>query len=142
MILSAFPGTPTGALELLLNITPIEEFLLLRHCDGYTESLLEGSALSTELVPLGKRKAMLMFAKSHSDSYFCCKCQLTEKGKPRYSREILNVKLWIKRMQCRSESVLNHNTAKVYADGSKLDGRVGAGFYAEYYYFLCRILFE
>ena len=31
-----------------------------------------------------------------------------------------------------SESVLNQNTIKVYTDGSKLDGRVGAGFYAEY----------
>ena len=32
----------------------------------------------------------------------------------------------------RSESVLSQNTVKVYTDGSKLDGRVGAGFYAEY----------
>ena len=32
----------------------------------------------------------------------------------------------------RSESVLNQNTVKVYTDGSKLDGKVGAGFYAEY----------
>ena len=32
----------------------------------------------------------------------------------------------------KSESVLNQNTVKVYTDGSKLDGRVGAGFYAEY----------
>ena len=32
----------------------------------------------------------------------------------------------------RSEGVLNQNTVKVYADGSKLDGRVGTGFYAEY----------
>ena len=31
----------------------------------------------------------------------------------------------------RSESVLNQNTVKVYTDGSKLHGRVGAGFYAE-----------
>ena len=28
MISSVFPGIPTGALEILLNITPIEEFLL------------------------------------------------------------------------------------------------------------------
>ena len=28
MISSAFPGTPTGTLEILLNITPIEKFLL------------------------------------------------------------------------------------------------------------------
>ena len=27
---------------------------------------------------------------------------------------------------------LNQNTVKVYADGLKLGGRVGAGFYAEY----------
>ena len=32
----------------------------------------------------------------------------------------------------RFESVLNQNTVKVYADGSKLEWRVGAGFYAEY----------
>ena len=37
-----------------------------------------------------------------------------------------------KKNAIRSESVLNQNTVKVYSDGSKLDGRVGAGFYAEY----------
>ena len=98
MILSAFPGTPTGALEILLNITPIEEFLLLRHCEGHTKSLLVGSAMSTELIPLGKQKAMLMFAINQEDSYLYCKCQLTEQGKQRYWRKIWNVKLWIKRM--------------------------------------------
>ena len=36
-----------------------------------------------------------------------------------------------KKNNIRSESVLNQNTIKVYTDGSKLDGRVGAGFYAE-----------
>ena len=37
-----------------------------------------------------------------------------------------------KKNAIRSESVLNQNTVKVYTDGSKLDGRVGAGFSAEY----------
>ena len=37
-----------------------------------------------------------------------------------------------KKNAIRSESVLNQNTVKVYTDGLKLDGRVGAGFYAEY----------
>ena len=37
-----------------------------------------------------------------------------------------------KKIAIRSESILNQNTVKVYTDGSKLDGRVGAGFYAEY----------
>ena len=32
----------------------------------------------------------------------------------------------------RFESILNQSTAKVYTDGSKLNGRVGADFYAEY----------
>ena len=37
-----------------------------------------------------------------------------------------------KKNAIRFESVLNQNTVKVYTDGSKLDGRVGARFYAEY----------
>ena len=36
-----------------------------------------------------------------------------------------------KKNAIRSESVLNQNTVKVYTDGSKLHGRVGAGFHAE-----------
>ena len=32
----------------------------------------------------------------------------------------------------RFESVLNQSTVKIYTDGSKLNGRVGASFYAEY----------
>ena len=79
MISSAFPGTPTGALEILLNITPIEKFFWLRQCEDHTESLLLGLGTSTELVPLRKQKAMLMFAVMRlEDSYFCCKCKLTE----------------------------------------------------------------
>ena len=34
MISSAFLGTPTGVLEILLNITPIEEFLLAEAVRG------------------------------------------------------------------------------------------------------------
>ena len=79
MILSAFPGTSTGAPEILLNITPIlRNFYWLRQCEGHTESLLVGSGMSTQLVPLGKQKAMLMFAMRQGNSYLYCKCQLTE----------------------------------------------------------------
>ena len=41
--------------------------------------------------------------------------------------EIMN-----KKNAIRSETILIQNTVKVYTDGSKLDGREGAGFYAEY----------
>ena len=49
-------------------------------------------------------------------------------------------KVFERNLECRNvdkknaikfESVPNPNTVKVYTDGSKLDGRVGAGFYAE-----------
>ena len=37
-----------------------------------------------------------------------------------------------KKNAIRSESILNPNTVKVYTDGLKSDGRVGAGFYTKY----------
>ena len=37
-----------------------------------------------------------------------------------------------KKKAIRSESISNQSSVKVYTNGSKLDGRVGAGFYAEY----------
>ena len=37
-----------------------------------------------------------------------------------------------KKNAIRSKSVLNQNTVKVYTYASKLNGRVGVGFYAEY----------
>ena len=37
-----------------------------------------------------------------------------------------------KKNAIRSETVLNQNTVKVYTNGSKLGGRVGAGYYVEY----------
>ena len=37
-----------------------------------------------------------------------------------------------KKNAIRFESVLNQNTVIIYTDGSKLDERVDAGFYAEY----------
>ena len=37
-----------------------------------------------------------------------------------------------KKNAIRPESVLNQNTVKVYTNGSKLDGKIGASFYTEY----------
>ena len=37
-----------------------------------------------------------------------------------------------KKNAIRFESAVNQNTVKVYSDGSKLDGRIGSGFFAKY----------
>ena len=42
MISSAFPGTPTGILEILLNITPVEEFLLAEAVRGSYRIIVRG----------------------------------------------------------------------------------------------------
>ena len=133
MISSAFPGTSTGAPEILLNITPIlRNFYWLRQCESHTESLLVGSGMSTQLVPLGKTK-------SHVDV-----CNEARKFLPLLQMpadRIKKTKLFERNFECqimdkkntiRFESVLNQSTAKVYTDGSKPNGRVGAAFYAEY----------
>ena len=81
MISSAFDYTPTGLLVLWKYCStwlPLRNSYWLRPCEGHAESLLVGCGLSTQLVPLGKRKAMLMFAIRQEDSYRCCKCQLTK----------------------------------------------------------------
>ena len=78
MISSAFLGTPTGALEILLNITPIEEFLLAEAVRGAYRITVGGLWHVNQLVPLEKRNAMVMFAMRLENSYLCCKCQLTE----------------------------------------------------------------
>ena len=73
-----------------------------------------------------------MFAIKLKDFYICCKRQLIEYRKQRYLREISNGKLWKKKNALRSENILNQNTIRIYTDDSKLGGRVGAGFYADY----------
>ena len=68
MISSALPGTPNGALEILLTMTPTEEFLLAEAVRRTYRITVSGSGKSTRLVRLGKRKAMLMFAMRLEDS--------------------------------------------------------------------------
>ena len=61
MIPSAFPGTPTGALEILLNITPIEEFLLAEALRGSYRITVSGLCHVNRAGFFGK-------AKSHADA--------------------------------------------------------------------------
>ena len=133
MISSAFPGTSTGAPEILLNITPIlRNFYWLRQCEGHTESLLVGSGTSTQLVPLGKQKAMLMFAMRQGKFLPLLQMPADQRKKTKLFERNFECQIMDKKNAVRFESILNQSTAKVYTDGSKLNGRVGAAFYAEY----------
>ena len=131
MISSAFPGTPAGALEILLNIAPIEEFLLSEAVRGSYRITVSGLWHVNPICSFGK-------AKSHIDVCNEAKGFLPLLQMP--ADRIKKTKIFERNFECqhkdknnaiRFESVLNQNTVKVYTDGSKLDGRLGAGFYAE-----------
>ena len=77
MILSAFSGTPTGAMEILLNITPIEKFLLAEAVRGSYRITVSELWYVNPIGSFGKQKAMLMFAMRQGNSYLCCTYQLT-----------------------------------------------------------------
>ena len=132
MISSAFPGTSTGALEILLNITPIEEFLLAEAVRGSYRITVSGLWHVNPIGSFGKMK-------SHVD--VCNKARRFLPLLQMLADRIKKTKVFERNFECqimdkktaiRFENVLNQNTVKVYTDGSKFDGIVGAGFYAEY----------
>ena len=132
MISSAFPGTPTGAMEILINITPIEEFLL--------DEAVRGSYRIT-LSELWHVKPVGAFGKTKSHVDVCNEARrflpllqmpADRIKKPKVFERNFECQIMDKKNAIRFESVLNQSTVKVYTDGSKLDGRVGGGFYAEY----------
>ena len=132
MILSAFPGTATGALEILLNITPIEEFVLAEAMRGLYR-------ISNSGLWHVNRVGSFRKTKTHVD--VCNEAKKFSHILQMPAFRIKNTKVMERTFECqimdkknavRSESVLNSNTATVYSYGSKLEGKVGAGFYAEY----------
>ena len=59
MILSAFAGTPTGALEILLSTTPIEEFLLAEAVRGSYRITVSGLWHVNPVGSFGKTKSLV-----------------------------------------------------------------------------------
>ena len=57
IILSAFPGTSTGALEILLKITPAEEFLLAEAVRGSYRIIVSGLWHVNPVGSFGKTKS-------------------------------------------------------------------------------------
>ena len=132
MISLVFPGTPTGAQEILLNITPIEEFLLAEAVPELFRITVSGL---WHVNPVGSFEK----TKSHVDVCNEAKRFLPQLQMP--ADRIKKNKVFERNFECqimdrknaiRFENVLNQNTVKVYTDCSKVDGRVGANFYAEY----------
>ena len=133
MILSAFPGTSTGApRNFAQHNSHLEEFLLAEAVRGSYRITVSGLWHVNPIGSFGKTK-------SHVDV-----CNEARKFLPLLQMpadRIKKTKLFERNFECqimdkknaiRFESVLNQSTAKVYTDGSKLNGRVGAPFYAKY----------
>ena len=132
MISSAFRDTPTGALEILLNITPIDEFLLAEAVRGSYRITVSGL---WHVNPVGS------FGKTKSHVHVCNEARRFLPLVQMPADQIKKTKVFERNFECqimdkknaiRSESVLNQNTVKVYTDSLKLDGTLGAGFYAKY----------
>ena len=134
MISSAFPSSPTGALGMLLNIMPINEFIL-------SETVKGSYRLSRVSFWPAKTISSTRKTKSHVD---VCNASRPKKNLPLLSMPadlIAKTKVFRKRYKClvmeRKDAVLYENALepsiiRCYTDGSKLNGRAGASFYIEY----------
>ena len=132
IISSAFPGTPTGALEIWLNITPIKEFLLAEAVRGSYRITVSGLWHVNPIVSFGKTKSHVDVCNEARKFLPLLKMPAERIKKTRVFERNFKCQIMDKKNAIRVESVLNQNTVKVHTDGSKLDGKVGAGFYAEY----------
>ena len=132
MILSAFPGTPTGALEILLYITSIKEFLLAEAVRGSYRITVSGLWHVNQVGSFGKTKSHVDVCNEARRLLPLLQMPADRLKKTKVFERNFECQIMDKKNAIRSESVLNQNTVKVYTDGAKLHGRVGAGFYAEY----------
>ena len=133
MISSAFTGTSTGcSRNFAQHNSHLEEFLLAEAVRGSYRITVSGLWHVNPIGSFGKTK-------SHVDV-----CNEARKFLPLLQMpadRIKKTKVFERNFECqimdkknaiRFESILNQSTAKVYTDGSKLNGRRGAAFYAEY----------
>ena len=132
MILSAFSGTPTGAMEILLNITPIEEFFLAEAVRGSYRITVSGLWHVNRVGSFGKTKSHVDVCNEARRFLPLLQMPADQMKKTTIFERNFERQIMHKKNAIRFESVLNQSTVKVYTDGSKLNGRVGAGFYAKY----------
>ena len=132
MISLGFPGTPTGALDILLNLTPSKAFLLAEAVRGSYRITVSGLWHVNRVGFFGKTK-IHVYVRNEARRFFpLLQMPADQIKKTKVFEKNFECQIMDKKNVIRSESVLNQNTVKVYTDDSKLDGRVDAGFYAEY----------
>ena len=98
MISSAFPGTPSGALEILLNKTPIEEFFLAEAVRGSYRITVIGLWHVNRVGSFGKTKSHVDVCNEARRFLPLPQIPADRIKKTKVFGEISNVKLWIKRM--------------------------------------------
>ena len=131
MISSTFPAPLLVLQKFDQHNSHLEEFYWLRQCEGHTESLLVGSGTSTQLVPLEKQKAMLMFAMRQG-----ILTSTANASWPNKENKGIWEKLWMsKYAQKKCCQIWKHSKSE-HCQGLhwwfKTKWRVGAAFYAEY----------
>ena len=110
----------------------LEEFLLAEAVRGSYRITVSGLCMSTQLVPLGKQKAMFDVCNEARKFLPLLQMPADRIKKTKLFERNFECQIMDKKNAIRFESILNQSTANVYTDGSKLNGRVGAAFYAEY----------
>ena len=132
MISSAFPSTPIGALEMLLNIMLIHEFIM-------SEAVKGSYRISHVKFWPAKTISSIIKTKSHVDV-----CNEAKENLPLLSMPadvITKTNVFGKQYKClvmerkdtmQYENALEPSIIRRYTDGSKINGRAGASFYIKY----------
>ena len=123
---------PTGALEILLNITPIEEFLLSQTVRGSYRIIVSELWHVNRVGSFGKMKSHVDACNEATRFLPVLQTPADRIKKTKVFERNCECQVMDKKNAIKSESVLNQNTVKVYTDRAKPDERVGLGLYAEY----------
>ena len=116
MILSAFPGTPTRALEILLNITPVVEFLLAKAVRGSYRITVSGLWHVNPIGSFGKTKSHVDVCNEARRFLPLLQMPADRMKKTKVFERNFKCHIVDKKIAIGSESVLNLNTVKVYTD--------------------------